>query len=702
MIGLAKGLLIFSIFDDSNELDTFFLDKIYKNQSLIYKYFLYAVSVFCIVFFFPKGGQFKYEFQKGKPWQYENLYAPFDFSIKKSEEEISGEKQRVSQEQLNYYRYDREVVREVFNAFDIKFQESFTADQYDPNQLPSLKTVGLDILERVYENGILLRPDQSEEGKQVYLIRQNEANQINFDDLYRIRDIEEVIENMLNEKQLGSFGAGFQSLFFNLVKPNVVYDSNLSQKALDDELSKISLTRGTIDEGKLIIAKGEVVESDNYKILESLKDEFESELWASNNYYFILGGYTVLVALVLMMLFLFLKKYRREVFENGTKVTFIFFNILLMVFITTLMVKYNEGYIFVVPLCILPLILKTFFDARLGLFVHVLTVLILGFVVPNSFEYIFIQTIAGIVTILTVSELYKRANLFISVGQITLIYIVGYLAFHIIHEGNLDNIIWLTLGLFLLNGMITLFVQPLIYVYEKIFGLVSDVSLLELSDTNSKLLKELSNKAPGTFNHSLQVANLAEAAANEIGANAMLVRVGALYHDIGKLGNPNYFTENQITNVNPHDDLTAKDSANIIISHVIEGIELARKNNLPDRVIDFIRSHHGTTLVYYFFKKQQDSGNDLNEGDFRYPGPIPFSKETAILMMADSVEAASKSLKNPTFMIIDEFVDKIIGGQMSANQFLNANITFREIETIKKIFKQKLTNIYHLRVEYPE
>ncbi|MCK5440949.1 MAG: HDIG domain-containing protein [Maribacter sp.] len=678
------------------------MDKLYKNQSLIYKYFLYAVSVFCIVFFFPKGGQFKYEFQKGKPWQYENLYAPFDFSIKKSEAEISGEKQRISEEQLNYYRYDREVVKEVFNAFDIKFQESFTADQYDLNQLPALKMVGLDILERVYENGILLRPDQSEEGKQVYLIRQNEANQIGFDDLYRIRDIEGVIENILKERQLASLGTSFQSLFFNLVKPNVVYDSNLSQKALDDELSKISLTRGTIDEGKLIIAKGEVVESDNYKILESLKDEFESELWASNNYYFILGGYTVLVALVLMMLFLFLKKYRLEVFENGTKVTFIFFNILLMVFVTTLMVKYNEGYIFVVPLCILPLILKTFFDARLGLFVHVLTVLILGFVVPNSFEYIFIQIIAGIVTILTVSELYKRANLFISVGQITLIYIVGYLAFHIIHEGNLDNIIWLTLGLFLLNGMMTLFVQPLIYAYEKIFGLVSDVSLLELSDTNSRLLKELSNKAPGTFNHSLQVANLAEAAANEIGANAMLVRVGALYHDIGKLGNPNYFTENQITNVNPHDDLTAKDSAKIIINHVIEGIELARKNNLPDRVIDFIRTHHGTTLVYYFFKKQQESGEQLNEEDFKYPGPIPFSKETAILMMADSVEAASKSLKNPTFMIIDEFVDKIIGGQMSANQFLNANITFREIETIKKIFKQKLTNIYHLRVEYPE
>ena len=678
------------------------MEKLYKNQSLIYKYFLYAVSIFCIVFFFPKGGKFKYEFQKGKPWQYENLYAPFDFSVQKSTEEIGSERQKVSEALFNYYRYDDDIAKEVYEEFDAKFSDSFKNDQISPRQFSALKKAGQDILERIYQNGILLKSNQNEIGNQIYLIKQNEADQIGFDDLYRIQDVESVIKSVLRERRLSDFNTSFQSLFFNLVKPNVVYDSNLSQKALDDQLSKISLTRGTIDEGKLIIAKGEVVESENYKILESLKSEFESELWASNNYYFILSGYTVLVALVLMMLFLFLKKYRPEIFENGTKVTFIFINILLMVFITTLVVKYNEAYVFVVPLCILPLILKTFFDARLGLFVHVLTVLILGFVVPNSFEYIFIQIIAGIVTILTVSELYKRANLFISVGQITLIYMVGYLAFHIIHEGNLDNIVWLTLGLFLLNGMITLFVQPLIYVYEKIFGLVSDVSLLELSDTNSRLLKELSNKAPGTFNHSLQVANLAEAAANEIGANAMLVRVGALYHDIGKLGNPNYFTENQITNVNPHDDLMPIDSSKIIINHVIEGIEIARKNKLPDRVIDFIRSHHGTTLVFYFFKKQQESGEEFDEVDFRYPGPIPFSKETAILMMADSVEAASKSLKNPTFMIIDEFVDKIIGGQMSANQFLNANITFREIETIKKIFKQKLTNIYHLRVEYPE
>lgn len=678
------------------------LDRLFRNQSLVYKYFLYVVSVACIVFFFPKGGKFKYEFQKGKPWQYENLYAPFDFSLKKSREELTREQDSVQRNSIVYFRYNDSIKEAVYANFEKEFPSVFPAQKHSVNGLNVLKTTGNEILDSLYLNGILEKTYGKQSRKQIYLVKNNEARQIRFKELIRIQNLESVVNGLLEENKLTDFKESYQQLFFDIVRPNVSYDKSVSEKGLQDELSKISNTRGSIDEGKLIVAKGEVVEAENLKILNSLKAEYESELWASNNYYFILFGYTVLVALVLLMLFLFLNKYRPDIFEHNTKVTFIFFNILLMVFITTLVIKYDETYVFVVPLCILPLLLKTFFDARLGLLVHVLTILILGFVVPNSFEYIFLQIIAGIVTILTVSELYKRANLFITVGQITLIYVIGYLAFHIIHEGNLDDIMWFTLGLFLLNGMITLFVQPLIYVYEKVFGLVSDVSLLELSDTNSKLLKELSNKAPGTFHHSLQVANLAEAAANEIGANAMLVRVGALYHDIGKMLHPTYFTENQITNVNPHDELLPKDSARIIVNHVINGIEIARKNNLPDRVIDFIRSHHGTTLVYYFFKKQQELEEDVHESDFRYPGPLPFSKETAILMMSDSVEAASKSLKNPTFLIIDEFVDKIIAGQMADDQFINANITFKEIEQIKKVLKQKLTNIYHLRVEYPE
>ncbi|QXP52323.1 MULTISPECIES: HD family phosphohydrolase [unclassified Cellulophaga] len=679
-----------------------FLDNLYKNQSTVYKYFIYILSTVLIVFFFPKGGKFKYEFQKGKPWQYDNYYAPVDFSIKKSDDDIEKEKAAIKNRQIPYYSYDKEIAKGVYAAYASEFKRLIDGLSEVPANKDKLYDVGENILNVLYEKGVSNDAAIKSTSNSINLIRNNEEIRINSNQLFTKEDLDSVINVVLKRNNVSNLEKEYQRLLFEIVEPNVFQDRELSKKVLEDAYSKLSYTRGTVDQGKLIIAKGEVVESENYKILSSLKSEYESELWTSNNYYFILFGYSVLVALVLMMLLLFLKKYRKDIYKNNTKVTFIFFNILIMVFVTTLVVKYNEAYVFVVPLCILPLILKTFFDARLGLFVHVLAVLILGFVVPNSFEYVFLQIITGIVTILTVSELYKRANLFISVGQIILIYIVAYFAFHIIHEGNLDNVQWLVFGLFLLNGMITLFVQPLIYIYEKVFGLVSDVSLLELSDTNSRLLKELSNKAPGTFHHSLQVANLAEAAANEIGANAMLVRVGALYHDIGKMNNPTYFTENQITNVNPHDELAPIDSAKIIIDHVIGGIELARKNNLPDRIIDFIRVHHGTTLVYYFYKKQLEIDGEVNEKDFRYPGPTPFSKETAILMMADSIEAASKSLKNPTFLIIDEFVNKIISGQMNANQFLNANITFKEIEAIKKVMKQKLTNIYHLRVEYPE
>ncbi|WP_318345874.1 HD family phosphohydrolase [Flagellimonas baculiformis] len=669
------------------------LDNVYKHQSLAYKYFLYVVSIALIVFFFPKGGKFKYDFQKGKPWQYENLYAPIDFSIQKSQEEIAEEQLKIRNSKTDYYAYDADVVANVREEVEKGLGAMFSS-----RERQALWDLANEVIDEVYGVGVFQDVPQA---KSIVVVKNNEALPLGSNGYLNVERARQKVADIFSDKDASAAGSAVGLVQRN-IRPNLFHDRSLTESALNDELSKISYTRGEVLQGKLIIAKGEIVEAEDFKVLNSLRDEYESELWRGNNYYFILLGYIILVALVLVMLFLFLKRYRNDIFKNNNKVTFIFFNILLMVIATTLMVKNYENYVYVVPLCILPLVLKNFFDARLGLFVHVLTVLILGFVVPNSFEYIFLQIIAGIVTILTASELYKRANLFISVGQITLVYIIGYFAFHAIHEGNLDNVEWILFGVFVLNGLLTLFAQPLIYMFEKLFGLISDVSLLELSDTNSKLLKELSDKAPGTFHHSLQVANLAEAAANEIGANAMLVRVGALYHDIGKMENPMYFTENQITNVNPHDDLPPMESAKIIIDHVINGIEIARRNNLPDRIIDFIRTHHGTTLVYYFYKKQQELDREVDEDDFRYPGPIPFSRETAILMMSDAVEAASKSLKSPTFVVIDEFVEKIVKGQMQTNQFLNANITLKEIEMVKKVLKQKLTNVYHLRVEYPE
>ena len=679
-----------------------FINKLYRNHSLIYKGLLFICTTFLIVYLFPKSGKFKYNFERGKPWQSENLQAPFDFAIKKTDAEITSEKNELANNTPLYFNLNKTVRNNVEADYDAQFKNTFSDSL--PNKLSSnLYKVGNNIISELYKFGILNENYDFPEDRSISILDGREKIKDGFfSNLIKQDEVSLVIDEILSENNYSEYKTDFMALFFDLIEPNVTFNKSFTNKVLEDEYAKIAYTRGSIAEETLIVSKGEVVDDEKYQILKSLQSEYESQVWNKTNYIWVLFAYTLLVALALLMLLLFLRKYRISVFENNTKVTFIFFNISLLIFITTLVVNYNSKYIYVVPICILPLVFKAFFDARLGLFAHVLTVLLLGFIVPNSYEYMFLQIIAGIVTILTVSELYKRANLFISVGQITLIYIIAYFAFFVIHEGSVKELNWETFIWFILCGLATLFVQPLIYAYEKLFGLVSDVSLLELSDTNSKLLKELSNKAPGTFHHSLNVANLAESSANEIGANAMLVRVGALYHDIGKMKNPTYFTENQSTGINPHDELSNKESARIIIDHVINGIEIARKNNLPDRVIDFIRTHHGTSLVYYFYTQEKKDYPDVDKLDFSYPGPKPFSKETAILMMCDSIEAASKSLKEPTSTKIEAFVENIINKQIEEGQFLNANITFKEIQSIKKVLKYKLANIYHLRIEYPE
>ena len=661
-------------------------------------------TIILVVYLFPKGGQFKYEFQKGKPWEYENYYAPFDFAIQKTEDEIALEKQQVIESSKQFYEYDENIVLQVKNSINEKIENPLLNSDLIQEQKIKLRELVNIVVKDIYEFGYIETPNNIKNNKQLITLKMgNKSQDIEADKLFKSSEILKFINSKIGVQPFIQEENIVLNIIYEELKPNVKFDANFTERVLQENLSKISYTKGLVAENERIIFKGDIVEGDKLIILNSVKSEFESQVWSKSNYNWIVFGYTILVALAFLMLLLFLRKYRLDFFENNTKVTFIFFNVVLVVLLITLIVKYDAKYVYVAPIVILPLVLKAFFDARLGLFTHVLTVLLLGFIVPNSFEFIFLQIIAGIVTILTISELYKRANLFISVIQITFVYFVSYFAFSIIQEGNAQNLDWEKFIFFSINGGATLFVLPLIYVFEKLFGLVSDESLKELSNTNSKLLRELAEKAPGTFQHSLQVANLAEASANEINANSMLVRTGALYHDIGKMINPMYYTENQSTNVNPHNELTPKDSAQIIINHIIDGVELAKKHRLPDRIIDFIRTHHGTTLVYYFYKKEEElSGGRVNISNFQYPGPIPFSKETAILMMCDSVEAASKSIKEPSAQAFDNLVEKIVNKQMEEGQFMNADITFKELQTIKKVLKKKLKNIYHLRIEYPE
>ncbi|WP_435263551.1 HD family phosphohydrolase [Tenacibaculum sp. nBUS_03] len=683
------------------------INKLYKNNAIIYKVLLFLITATAIVYLFPKGGQFKYDFSSGKPWQYDNLYAPFDFAIHKSEQEIEVEKEMLLSEAKKYFVYDKAIQQEVFLEFKEQLQKIKPSDSLVISDVVQIAKRGRSIINLIYQYGFIdsgsIVKYGSSDDEIIVLRKGNSIEDVLFSKFIESKEVLSIINSKIQD--LSQYKQQLMlSLIANVVRPNVSFDEKFTNKGKEEALKNISYTKGKVSKGALIILKGDIVEGKRYNVLKSYQLASQSTIWSKSNYNWIVFGYAVLVSLALLMLLLFLQRYRNDIFNDNNKVTFIFFNVFIMILVQTMVVKTNSDYLYVVPLSILPIVLKAFFDARLGLFTHVLTVLLLGFIVPNSFEFIYLHIIAGIVTILTVSELYKRANLFISIGQITLIYMLTYFAFSIIKEGNADKISILYFGLFAANGLLSFLAVFFIYFYEKVFGLVSDVTLLELSNTNSKLLRDLNEKAPGTFQHSMQVANLAEAAANEIGANSMLVRTGALYHDIGKMVNPMYFTENQSTGVNPHNDLSAKDSARIILDHVIKGIEIAKKNNLPDRIIDFIRTHHGTNVTYYFYKNELDNNpnTEVDIKKFQYQGPIPFSKETAILMMCDAAEAASKSLKEPTAQSIDSLIDKIIEKQKNDNQFKNSDITFREIEKIKKIIKNKLMNIYHLRVEYPD
>ena len=679
-----------------------FWNYIVAQQKIIYKSVLILASSLLILNLFPIGGQFKYEFQKGRAWQYPSYYAPFDFSILKSEAEVKADQEAALNTLKPYLRSDLKIKEEVLSRYQDEFIRFFPILE-NPIVFDSVYQFGEKILNKIYEYGVLPPNYKHQGNEEILLIQENIEYPLSIEQLFKSDILFERLTQWFEGSNYEDYFNVFNDLLFELITPNVSLDTVFYQDAVNEALQNISLSRGVVSSGELIIAEGEVVDESHFEALTSLRREFsmlesddESSVW-------ILIGYSILIFLTFSLLLLFLHKYRLAIYENNRKLTFIFFNIVFVILVTTILMGYNTVLIFAAPLCILPLIIKTFFDARLGLFAHLLTVLLIGFIVPNSFEFVFLQIVAGIVTIQSIDQLYRRANLFISVGQIVLVYLIAYIAFTIIQEGTFLKIDLITIGLFMLNGLLMLFVQPLIYIYEKLFGLISDVSLLELSDTNSKLLKELSDQAPGTFHHSLQVANLAEAAANEIGANTLLVRVGALYHDIGKLKQPKYFSENQIASESPHNALTPKQSAQIIINHVLDGIAIAQKNKLPDRVIDFIRTHHGDSTVYYFYKKQLELDPDNTHiEDFQYTGPRPFSKETAILMMADAVEAASKSLKSPNIEQLEHFIEKIVTSKMNALQFNNSNITLSEIETVKKVLLQKLINVYQLRIEYPE
>jgi len=697
------------------------LSKIRDNHEKIFRLFLFVITLVVILYSFPRQAKFKYEFSKGQPWMHETIIAPFDFSILKSESELDIEKEIIKSQNFPIYNYSDAIFEIKAEEFVKLFEEKWVAEKKvnkdqrftfknlfkkkiksDKSAKLDLVNFGYNYLKNIYTKGIIQLNNEVdfESNNSLLLKKGSVAESREFIDFYSINQLDNQIHliDKLSDKDYDFL----VPLLLVSLEHNILFDKKSTDDFLLAELQNISPTKGLIIEGQVIVNKGELVNADRNQILLSLKKEYEGSEWNFTAYLLVLLGQFILVGISLLILWLFLKQYRIEVLENTTKISMILSLVIIMVVVSTIVLSLSLNWIYIIPFCISPIILKAFFDNRVALFVHLITILIIGFIMPNSFEFVFVQLIAGIISILTVLKMYKRAQLFMSVAKVIGAYLLVYVALSIIHDASFSGVESSKLLQFAASGALTLFAYPIVFLFEKIFSLVSDISLLELTDTNSPLLRRLSEEAPGTFQHSLQVANLAEMGALEVGANALLARAGGLYHDIGKLKNPMYFIENQSSNLNPHDDLEFDESADIIISHVLDGIDIAKENSLPDELIDFIRSHHGTTTVQYFYKQfiTNFPDEEVDIKDFTYPGPKPFSKETAILMMSDSSEAAARSLKNPNVENIDALIEKVINHQINDNQFVNADITLKEITQLKKLFKKKLVNIHHARVEY--
>ncbi len=688
-------------------MNRIFVNIVNRHQDYL-RYVIVIASSLVISYFFPKTGIFKYSFEVGKPWKYDDLIAPFDIGILKTEQQITEEKDWLLEGFSPYYKFDEGVKEEQQKKFSESFYRKLT-EVGGQVKIDSARAreAGTRILDRIFSVGIISLIDEHKSfapSRELnVLTEENVAEKRLLGGLFSIKQAFEFVKDSLKAASRADMGF-LLPLIEQSLAYNVFYDEATTQKFQNELLENISLTRGKVQQGEMIIAKGAIITPDKYQMLLSFQEEYEGNVFGIKKMQVIYLGNFLLSLIVLVILSVLLKVFSPEVWDSNRKHLLIFFLITVMIVVISTIVKTDLPILYAIPVCIVPVILRTFFGTTTALHAHIALVLLSSFIVHNGVQFAFLQFIAGMVAILTNVRSYYWSQFFQSNGFILAAYLTGYFALAIVQEGTFHDIDYANFGWLGLNVLLLLLAYPLVPLLEKGFGFVSDITLLELSDINKPLLKELSIKAPGTFQHSLQVANLAEAAAFEIKANTLLVKAGALYHDIGKMNKPHYFIENQNPDVNPHDELTFDESARIIIDHVKDGVRMAKANKLPDILIDFIRTHHGTTVVHYFYqsflKNYPEKEADIE--DFRYPGPLPYSRETAIVMMADSTEAAARSLKSPSSAEIDKLVENIIQHKIRENQLVNSNITFREITAIKRIFKKMLNSIYHVRIAYPE
>ena len=664
-----------------------------------------ALCVIFVTLSLPKQARFRFEYEKGKTWMQKDLYSPHSFSIQKTNEEINNDKDAILKSIFPIYQNDIQVVESAIAAFSLEFETQWKNSGIPANSKEIYFDAGNSILNYIYDRGLMNPVKKFQRNGPNYnfnLVLNNVSTPVNTADVFLVTDSVRLIKQKLKTYSAIENKEWLIQLIANHLKANYVYDEGLTDKLEENALNSLSTTRGMVQKGELIITKGTMVNSVIYQKLESLRAAYEEDAKVIGNRNLILLGQFLLSGLIIALLIVFLFLFRKDIYADNRQLALILLVITGMLVGLSWAVRINIPSVYYIPFCIVPIIIRILFDTRLALNIHLLVVLIAGFFVPNSFEFAFLQISAGMVAIYSIKNLIKREQFLISALLILLNYFIAFTGISLIRDGSLTDIEWLNFVPFIFSVLFSLLAYPLIYAFERVFGITSDVTLMELTNTNSKLLRELALKAPGTFHHSLQVANLAEAAIFKIGGNTLLVRAGALYHDIGKTVNTQYFIENQNRGSNPHDTISYEQSAQIIIQHVNKGVEIAKNNNIPEMIIDFIRTHHGNTRVDYFYQSFLKNFPEkfVDENIFRYPGPIPFSKETAVLMLADSVEAASRSLKDPDAISISDLVERIIDYKLDQGQLTNSNITLKDIDTIKLIFKTMLMGIYHVRIDY--
>ena len=680
---------------------SFKASKRFSYKNLIYKSLIFIATVSVIVYFLPNEGKFNYQFDINKPWKYGLLQASFDFPIYKNDIQVQKEQDSILADYQPYFQIDKEAEKNVLSKLREDYNKTLR------HSLPGTDYVRYieRTLKALYEDGIIAGNDlkRMEEDSiiAIRLVDKNVATSRFIDQLYTVK---EAYEYLLNADTTHYKKKILQQCNLNdYITPNLVYDEEKSEAAHKDLLSNISWANGFVLNGQKIIDRGEIVDEQTYNILESLRKEWEKRSDSVQEKRLTLAGQILYVGIFLFCFMAYLELFRADYYERKGTLTLLFALIVFFPVLSSIMVEQNLSSIYVVPFAMIPIIVRVFLDSRTAFMAHVTIILLCSITLRFPHEFILLQVVAGMVAIYSLRELSQRSQLLRTALVVFISYALLYFAFELIHEDDLTKLNTRMYIYFMINGILLLFAYPLLFLLEKIFGFTSDVTLVELSNINNSLLREMSEVAPGTFQHSLQMANLAAAAANKIGGKSQLVRTRALYHDIGKMVNPAFFTENQ-SGVNPHKSLSYEQSAQVIISHITDGLKLAEKHNLPKVIKDFISTHHGRGLTKYFYisYKNEHPDEEVDQEKFRYPGPNPFTKEQAVLMMADSVEAASRSLPEYTEESISTLVDKIIDTQVSEGYFKECPITFKDIATVKALFKEKLKTMYHTRISYPE